>query len=96
MRGFSVLVDSVSLVWFNCPFCSCVFCTAVDLESHLACFGRKAGLHRRNFDRVHLEGELTLDRKQGGADRIVRDFGNAILDYREKCKASGKKVRVLV
>ena len=30
-----------------CPFCDCVFCSDVDLERHLAHFGRKAAFHPR-------------------------------------------------
>ena len=79
-----------------CPFCDCVFCSEADLASHLWVFGRKAVLHKRNFNRVHFEGEMTYSRERGGADREIRRARRLILDYVEACKVSGRKVCAVV
>lgn len=82
--------------FLHCPFCDCVFLTEHDLRVHLDCFGRKAVLHKRNFNRVHFDVEITYSREHGGADRSIARARWLILDYLEMCRASGKKVRALV
>jgi hypothetical protein len=83
------------MLLFNCPFCSCVFCSSIDLEAHLACFGRDAILHMRNSIRTHGEMSMSLSHDFGGADRTVRDFEDLIRWYARECRKSNRKVQVL-
>jgi len=61
------------------------------LELHLKVFGSNPDLHRRNFNRVHFDVELTRSRTYGGADKIIRGFESAILSYRKNLIKYGVK-----
>jgi hypothetical protein len=82
---------------YACPFCISDFACKRDLWLHLRRFGLKAGLHLRLFYCAQAESELTQDVLHGGADRVVGEIAQAILDYRETCVVLDiKKVRGLV
>lgn len=65
-----------------CSFCSCVFCSDVNLERHLAHFGRKATLHQRKRNSEHYWAEVESRRVHNGADKVVREIADIILGYR--------------
>jgi len=76
----------------SCPFCRCVFLAEVDLELHLARFGRDAVLHMRSVNRVHLDAEMALSREQGGADKVVQDLADAVFGWNRFARIRKKRV----
>jgi len=85
----SILLGS----FIYCPFCDCVFLTDVDLKLHLACFGRNPVLHGRKFRFEHSDSELDYFRFHGGADKVVRDIADAVLDRNRFAGIRKKRVR---
>jgi len=71
---------SNSEVSFKCPFCPCVFSTAVDLNLHLGVFGRDEVSHRDIFCSVHSDEACLAysESLHGGADRVVREIAQMV------------------
>jgi len=70
--------------FFSCPFCSCVFCSELDLERHLEVFGRNEAEHLRRMKRVHCEVESGVYNAHGGADRQLKRLARVIESLRDK------------
>jgi hypothetical protein len=43
--------------FYRCPFCSCVFFSKADLNSHMAAFGRSREQHEEAYRRTHGRAE---------------------------------------
>jgi hypothetical protein len=61
-----------------------VFCSDVDLELHLAHFGRKATFHQRKLRSERYWAMVESRRRRDGADMVVREMANIILSYNRK------------
>lgn len=58
---------------YSCSFCSCVFSSETDLNSHLAVFGVSCGTHLWRLIALHAFLDFGVSRLHGGADRVVRE-----------------------
>jgi hypothetical protein len=67
---------------FNCPFCSCVFCSKLDLERHIEVFGRNKAKHVRKMRKVSFEVENGIYEAHGGADKQLRILARIIESLR--------------
>lgn len=85
---------SNSEVSFKCPFCPCVFSTAVDLNLHLERFGRDEVSHYDIFCSVHSDEACLAyyESLHGGADRVVREIAQIVGGKRKRARL--RKVKV--
>ena len=61
----------------KCPFCPCEFSCQVDLDIHLAAWGKRG--HRLKFQKLHDDDENDYERLHGGADRVVWQIRQLVL-----------------
>ena len=87
---------SNSEVSFKCPFCPCVFSTAVDLNLHLERFGRDEVSHYDIFCSVHSDEACLAyyESLHGGADRVVREIAQIVGGKKKRGRLHKSKVTV--
>jgi hypothetical protein len=58
-----------------------VFCSDVDLERHLAHFGRNTVLHERKWRSERASALIEGQRVHNGADKVIHEMADIILSY---------------